>query len=98
REVHLVLRSGPREERRVLAKLDGETKSDRGGYVLPAADAFVKKSNAPIEIVVEAKDNDPITGPKWGASAAITLVPPHVGEPEARRIGALKRLRASLVA
>jgi hypothetical protein len=97
REVHLVLRSGPREERRVLAKLDGETKSDRGGYVLRAADAFVKKSNAPIEIVVEAKDNDPITGPKWGASAAITLVPPHVGEPEARRIEALKRLRDALV-
>jgi hypothetical protein len=97
REVHLVLRSGPREERRVLAKLDGETKSDRGGYVLRATDAFVKKSNAPIEIVVEAKDNDPITGPKWGASAAITLVPPHVGEPEARRIESLERVRDALV-
>lgn len=97
REVHLVLRSGSREERRVLAKLDGETRSDRGGYVLRASDPFVKKSNAPIEVLVEAKDNDPITGPKWGASPMITLVPPHVGEPEARRIEALVRLRNALV-
>lgn len=97
REVHLVLRSGPHEERRVLAKLDGETRTDRGGYVLRASDTFVKKSHAPIEVTVEAKDNDPITGPKWGASAAITLVPPHVGEPEARRIEALKKLRDALV-
>ena len=97
REVHLVLRSGPREERRVLAKLDGETRTDRGGYVLRATDPFVKKSHAPIEVTVEAKDNDPITGPKWGASASITLVPPHIGEPEARRVEALKKLRDVLV-
>ncbi len=97
REVHLVLRSGAREERRVLAKLDGETLSDRGGYVLKASDAFFKKSHAPIAIVVEAKDNDPITGPKWGASAAITAIPPDVGEPETRRLAALRTLRDAYV-
>lgn len=97
REVHLVMRAGPREERRVLARLDGETKSDRGGYNLRANDAFIKKSHAPIEIRVEAKDNDPITGPKWGASDAITIVPPDVGEPESRRLAALVRVRDSLV-
>ena len=97
REVHLVLRAGPREERRVLARLDGETKNDRGGYNLRASDAFIKKSHAPIEIRVEAKDNDPITGPKWGASDAITIVPPDVGEPESRRIAALVRVRDALV-
>lgn len=97
REVHLVLRSGSREERRVLAKLDGETRSDRGGHVLRATDTFIKKSNAPIDILVEAKDNDAVTGPKWGASPAITLVPPSVGEPEARRVEALKKLRDALV-
>ena len=58
---------------------------------------FIKKSHAPIEIRVEAKDNDPITGPKWGASEAITVVPPDVGEPEARRLAALVRLRDALV-
>src|SRR6185295_13569264 len=97
REVHLVMRAAAREERRVLARLDGETKSDRGGYNLRASDPFIKKSHAPIEIRVEAKDNDPITGPKWGASEAITIVPPDVGEPEARRLAALVRLRDALV-
>ncbi|HVJ94000.1 MAG TPA: DUF4175 domain-containing protein, partial [Labilithrix sp.] len=97
REVHLVLRAGPREERRVLARLDGETKTDRGGHNLRASDPFIKKSHAPVEIRVEAKDNDPITGPKWGASEAITLVPPDVGEPESRRIAGLLRVRDTLV-
>lgn len=97
REVHLVLRAGAREERRVLARLDGETKSDRGGYTLRATDSFIKKSHAPIEIRVEAKDNDPITGPKWGSSEAITVVPPDVGEPESRRLAALIKLRDALV-
>jgi hypothetical protein len=97
REVHLVLRSGSREERRVLAHLDGETKRDTGGSLLKLRDGFIKKSHVPIEVVVEAKDNDPLTGPKWGSSAAITLVPADVGEPEARRLDALRRLRDALV-
>ncbi|MCL2726430.1 MAG: DUF4175 domain-containing protein [Polyangiaceae bacterium] len=97
REVHLVLRAGPREERRVLASLDGEVKADRGGYTLRTTDPFIKKSHAPIEIRVEAKDNDPITGPKWGVSEAITVVPPDVGEPEARRLDALRAVRGALV-
>lgn len=97
REVHLVLRSAGREERRVLARLDGETRTDRGGYMLRVGDPFLKKSHAPIEVRVEAKDNDPITGPKWGASEAITLVPPAIGEPEAKRVAALRPLRDLLV-
>ena len=97
REVHLVLRSGTREERRVLARLDGEARTDRGGHVLRTTDPFVKKSHAPIEICVEAKDNDPVTGPKWGRSAAITLIPPDVGEPEALRMTKLRELRDQLV-
>src|SRR6185295_18385494 len=97
REVHLVMRAAAREERRVLARLDGETKVDRGGYNLRANDPFIKKSHAPIEIRVEAKDNDPITGPKWGVSEAITVVPPDVGEPESRRLSALVHVRDKLV-
>ena len=72
REVDLVLKSGPREERRVLAKLDGETRNDRGG-------------------------NDPITGPKWGASAPITVLPPDIAEPAAQRMAALRALRDAYV-
>ncbi|MDB4997247.1 MAG: hypothetical protein JWM74_4679, partial [Myxococcaceae bacterium] len=97
REVHLVLRSGAREERRVLARLDGETRLDRGGHILRATDPFLKKSHAPVEVRVEAKDNDPITGPKWGASEAITVLPPDVGEPEAKRLDGLRKLRDALV-
>jgi hypothetical protein len=97
REVHLVLRSGSREERRVLAHLDGETKTDAGGQVLKLRDPFLKKSHAPVEVTVEAKDNDPLSGPKWGASPAITVVPPDVGEPEARRLDALRNLRDAAV-
>jgi hypothetical protein len=97
REVHLVLRSGSREERRVLARLDGDTKVDRGGHVLKLRDSFVVKSHAPIQVTIEAKDNDPLLGPKWGSSPGITLVPPDVGEPQARRLEALRKLRDALV-
>lgn len=97
REVHLVLRSGTREERRNLAHLDGNTRRDRGGYVLGLKDSFIARSYAPVEVVVEAKDNDPIDGPKWGRSPAITVVPPEVGEPEAIRLGALRDLRDRVV-
>jgi hypothetical protein len=97
REVHLVLRSGPREERRVLAHLDGETKTDAGGQILKLRDPFLKKSHAPVRVTVEAKDNDPLSGPKWGASEAITIIPPDVGEPEARRLDALRALRDAVV-
>lgn len=97
REVHLVLRSGVREERRVLARLDGETRDDSGGSVLRARDPFLKRSHAPVEVRVEAKDNDPITGPKWGASDPITILPPDVGQPEALRMTALRKLRDAYV-
>src|SRR5205807_8081805 len=83
--------------RRVLARLDGDTRFDRGGHVLRATDPFFKKSHAPIEVRVEAKDNDPITGPKWGSSPSITVVPPEVGEPEALRLDALRKLRDAFV-
>ena len=76
REVHLVLRAGAKEERRMLAKLDGETRVDRGGSTLRVTDPFVKKSHVPVFVTVEAKDNDAVTGPKWGKSEAIVLVPP----------------------
>jgi hypothetical protein len=97
REVELVLRAGVQEERRVLARLDGETRFDRGGHILRESDAFIKKSHAPVEVTVEAKDNDPVTGPKWGTSAPIVIVPPDVGEPEATRLAALRKLRDAYV-
>jgi hypothetical protein len=96
REVHLVLRSGVREERRVLARLDGQVQSE-GGHLLKLRDGFLRRSHVPVEVTIEAKDDDPLTGPKWGASAAIVVVPPEVGEPEAQRLDALRALRDALV-
>ena len=89
REVDLVLRAGTREERRVLSRPDADAKSDRGGYQIVASDPFFKKTYAPVEVTVEARDNDPVSGPKWGKSAAIVIVLPQVGEPEAVRYEAL---------
>lgn len=98
REIQLVLKSGTREERRVLAHLDGETRSDHGGSMLkPSRDAFIRRSHAPVLVRVEAKDNDPITGPKWGVSESFTLLPPDIGESEATRLEALRALRDAYV-
>jgi hypothetical protein len=97
REVHLVLRSGTREERRVLSRLDGETRADSGGYLLNLRDPFLLRSHAAVEVTVEAEDNDPLTGPKWGASLPLTIVPPAIGEPEARCLSAIRDARGALV-
>jgi hypothetical protein len=96
REVNLVLRSGGREERRVLSRPAADAKKDRGGYELRSSDAFLKRTYAPVEVTVEARDNDPVAGPKWGKSAAIIVVPPQVGEPEALRFAAVLKVRDAL--
>ncbi len=96
REVNLVLRSGAREERRVLSRPSGDKTSDRGGYELRSSDAFFRKTHAPVEVTVEARDNDPVTGPKWGRSPAIQILPPAIGEPEALRLAALTAARDAL--
>ena len=97
REVDLVYRSGGREARRVLSRPQGDPKSDRGSHrIVFGGDAFFKRNFLPVEITVEARDNDPIVGPKWGKSAAIVVIPPQVGEPEALRYEALVRARDAL--
>lgn len=96
REVNLVLRSGSREERRVLSRPAADAKKDRGGYELRSSDPFLKRTYAPVEVTVEARDNDPVAGPKWGKSAAMILVPPQVGEPEALRYAAVLKVRDAL--
>lgn len=97
REVHLVIRVGSREERRLLAKLDGEPKHDRGGYVLRTTDPLLQKARTPIRVRIEARDNDPITGPKWGRSAELTLIPPVLGAAEAKRYEEAIKTRDALV-
>lgn len=96
-EVDLVLRSAGTVERRVLSKPMADAKVDRGGYELRASDAFFRDhAYAPVEVTVEARDNDTVAGPKWGKSAAFMVVPPQVGEPEALRYEAMLRARDAL--
>jgi len=97
REVALVLRSGGREDRRTLERLDGEAKERTGAQALSPRDALLRHSFLPVEVTIEARDNDGVSGAKWGASSAITVVPPGIGEVEAARYAALKEARAALV-
>jgi Domain of unknown function (DUF4175) len=96
REIDLVLRAGGREDRRPLTRLDGETRLERGAYALEASDAFLRRSFLPVEVRVEARDDDALSGIKWGKSATITLIPVPVGEPEAARYQALLGARDAL--
>jgi hypothetical protein len=97
RQVDLVLRSGAREERRVLSHFEGESSAERGAHVLKGRDTFLRRMFLPIELTVQARDNDPFEGPNWGISDAITLIPPAVGEAEAERYRTLLALRNELV-
>lgn len=97
RQVDLVLRSGGREERRILSRLDGERLTDRGGHALRSSDPFMRRVFLPVLVSIEARDNDPVGGPKWGRSEPVTVVPPAVAEPEARRYQALERARDAVV-
>ncbi|HET7541832.1 MAG TPA: DUF4175 domain-containing protein [Polyangiaceae bacterium] len=96
REIDLVLRAGGREDRRSLTRLDGETKLMRGAYAIEASDPFLRRTFLPVEIRIEARDDDATSGLKWGKSEAFTVLPVPVGEPEATRYAALRAVRDSL--
>ncbi|HEX9619296.1 MAG TPA: DUF4175 domain-containing protein, partial [Polyangiaceae bacterium] len=63
RQIDLVLESGNRKERRVLLRLDGESAERSGGHTLEPDDRFFKRAFLPIQVSVEARDDDPIDGP-----------------------------------
>jgi hypothetical protein len=96
REVDLVLRSGLREDRRVLSR-PVDAPKDVGAYELKANDPFLRKTYASVEVRIEARDNDPSDGSKWGRSEPVVLVPARVGEPEALRFQALVAARDRLI-
>ncbi len=97
REINLVLRSGGREERRVLEKLDGQSRIEQGAQALDVNDPFLRRVFLPVAVTIEARDNDVLEGGRWGASAAITLVPPAVGVLEAERFKLLADARGAVV-
>ncbi len=95
-EIALVLRSGPKVEPRTLSR-PGGVRMERGAHELSTQEAFFRGTYVPVEVTIEARDNDAVLGPKWGASPAFIVLPPLVGEPEALRYDALLRLRDALV-
>ncbi len=97
REVAVVLRAGGREDRRTLERLDGEAKERTGAHGLSPRDSLLRRSFLPVEVTIEARDNDGVAGAKWGVSRVITVIPPGIGEGEAARYLALKEARAALV-
>jgi hypothetical protein len=96
-QIDLVLRSGTREERRTLGSYDDETMHLQGGHVLLPTDPFLRSLYLPASVTVEAKDNDPVGGSKWGRSLAFEILPTAVGEPDAARYLSLVRARDRFV-
>ena len=92
REIHLVFRSGSHEERRPIAVLDGEHRSDIGASFIRTTDPFFRKTIGPVEIRVEARD-DGREGVRWGQSEALVVLPPAIGTAEAERFQSLVGLR-----
>ena len=96
RQVDLVLRAGGREDRRPLTRLDGETRLSRGAYAIEASDPFLRRTFLPVQVSIEARDDDVLSGVKWGKSEALTLLPVPLGEGEAARYSALRAVRDTL--
>lgn len=97
REIDLVLRSGGREDRRVLEKLDGQARVEQGSQGLDVNDPFLRRVFLPVSVTIEARDNDELEGGRWGASAATTLVPPEIGAVEAARHKLVAEARGAVV-
>lgn len=97
RQIDLVMRSGGREERRTLEKLDGQLERKIGAHAIDPSDRFLRRMFLPILISVEARDDDATRATKWGASDVITVMPPVVGEGEAARYRALVEVRDTLL-
>ena len=97
RELNLVLRSGAREDRRVLGKFDGQTRLQSGAHALSVRDPFLRRMFLPVIATLEARDNDASNPDKWGRSAAVTILPPAVGEPQALRYKTFESARDGLL-
>ncbi|MFZ5897494.1 MAG: DUF4175 family protein [Myxococcota bacterium] len=98
RQVDLVLRSGSHEDRRSLVKLDGQSREEHGAHALSPRDPFLRRAFLPVIATIQARDNDPTHGAKWGESQAITILPPDIGLPQAQRYAALRAAERKLIA
>ena len=95
--VELVIRSGDKQERQELARLDGARRSYRGATALTRKTPLVEGAYQPVVVTVEARDGDLVTGPRFGKSEPIVLIPEPIGESLAQRHLALRAFRRAVV-
>ena len=96
-QIDLVLRSGDREDRRVLAHLDGTSRRYSGATALTMDDSFLKRAFLPVLVTIEARDNDDSKGARWGKSESVVVAMPAVGTAEAQRFDTLSGALTPLV-
>ncbi len=95
--VELVIQSGEHEERQELVRLDGNRRVYRGATAVTRKTSLVEGAYQPVIVTVQARDGDLVTGPRWGKSEAIVLLPEPIGEDLAERHLALRAFRRALV-
>ncbi|MBN1612350.1 MAG: DUF4175 family protein [Polyangiaceae bacterium] len=88
-QIDLVLRSGDREDRRVLARLEGTSRWYGSATTLTMEDSFLKRAFLPVQVTIEARDNDDSKGARWGKSESVVVTMPAVGTAEAQRFDTL---------
>ena len=95
--VELVIESGDRKERLELARLDGTERSYRAATAVTRKTPLIQGAYQPVIVTIQARDGDLVTGPRWGKSDAIVLLPEPIGEALAERHLALRAFRLALV-
>lgn len=97
-QVDLVLQSGQRSTRTELARLDGQTRVFRGGHAVSREQELLRKPFLPVHIWIEARDGNTATGPSWGRSKELLILPEPLGQALKERHVALRSFRRSLSA
>lgn len=95
-QIDLVLQSGQRSSRKELAHLDGQEQIYQGGTTLTREHELLRKAFLPVRVTIEARDGNTASGPSWGRSKAIVLLPEPLGADLAKRHVALRAFRRQL--
>jgi hypothetical protein len=95
-QVDLVIQSGQRVIREELARLDGQKTFYQGAHRLPPDHEVLARAFLPVRVTIEARDGNSATGPNWGKSEAIVLLPKPLGQDVAERHRSLRELRRAL--
>lgn len=95
-QVDLVIQSGQRVVREELGRLDGQKTVYKGAHRLPPDHEILRRAFLPIRVSIEARDGNTATGPSWGRSEAIVLLPKPLGRDAADRHRDLRAFRSAL--